>query len=280
MAKTSKVPSGFFSGREAARRLKMATGTFYKQVRAGKITKNTPAGSSEGFYSKEEIEKMAQAKELFILLYSIEPILFTRASSEEDVRGIVDMCVAIYGVGGTPSYETRLAIWRACPDAYYVLKQEDIVVGYVSLIWFDEEALASLMGPSPKHLVASSAGTGVYSMTGPEHVIPFTSGAPIDSVFISLAVRPGMSNQQQREYGFRLLRSVVEVLEDFARRGMAVRHIYATSERTDGISLARKLGMQETRYGSDTLRRYHLDLETSNAPMAVTYRRALSQNRE
>lgn len=280
MAKVSRVPSGFYTGKEAARRLSMSTGTFYKQVKAGKIEKFTLPNSTEGYYSKEQIEKLAQAKELFILLYSIEPTVFTRATSEDDVRGIVDMCVAIYGVGSTPSYETRLAIWHKCPEVYYVLKQEDIVVGYVSLIRFNDTALNVLMDETPKVTTpstATAAGTGVYSVTGPENLIPFTPGQPIDSLFISLAVRPGLSNLQQREYGFKLLRDTLDVIQGFAKRGMPVRMLYATSEKQDGIRLAKKLGMREIAYPGDKLVRFELDLEHSTFPLAEDYRRAIKE---
>lgn len=281
MVKVSKVPSGFYTGKEAARRLGLPVATFYHQVKTGKIPKIIPPGSgSEGYYEKKTIDKMAQDKELFTLIHSIEPIIFERATSEDDIRGIVDLCVAIYGQGGTPSLETRLAIWHKNPEVYYVVKQEDIVVGYISLIWFDQEALTSLMGPSPKQTTISAAGTGVYSVTGPEHMRSFTPGQPIDSLFISLAVRPGMSNTDQRDYAFKLLRGALDVLEDFAARGMAVRMLYATSEKSDGIRLARKLGMKEIRYPGDHLLRFELDLETSDLLMLNDYKQALSEWRK
>jgi hypothetical protein len=278
MGKVSKVPSGFYTGKEAARRLGIPLPTFYHQVKKEKIPKVLPPGAgprSEGYYDKKVIDKMAQDKELFILLHSIEPISFERATTQDDVRGIVDLCIAIYGQGGTPSLETRLAIWYKNPEVYYVVKQEGIVVGYVSLIWFDHEAVKVLMGPTLKKSHITPAGSGVYSITGPEHVLPFIPGQPIESLFISLAVRPGMSNTEQRDYAFKLLRSIPEVLESFARKGMAVHKLYATSEKGDGIKLARKLGMKETRYPNDLLLRFELDLEhpDPDIPLVVEYQR-------
>lgn len=276
MVKVSKVPSGYYSAKEAIRRLGMSEATFHYQVKSGKITKLVPPGRKEGFYSKVEIEKLAQAQELFTLLLSVEPVIFQRASSEDDIRGIVDLCVAIYGVGGTPSYETRLSIWQKCPDAYYVVKQENIVVGYISLIWFKPDTLDYLMGQKQTQSVQTAAGNGVYSVTGPENVIPLIEGEPIESLFISIGVRPGMSLKQQRDYGSRLLSGTSGVLLDFARRGMPVHKLLATSEKADGISLARKLGMQEIKYSGDPLYRYALDLRTSNARLAIKYREFLA----
>src|SRR5450755_984862 len=186
MVKRSKVSSGFYSAKEAAERLNMPIASFYRRVREGKIQKEVPPGATEGFYEKKVIDKLAQERALFTLIHSIEPITFRRAESEEDIRGIVDLCIAIYGQGGTPNYDARYEIWQKNPEVYYIVKQEGIVVGYISLIWFDDVALNVLMGPTSRQAQASSAGTGVYSTTGPEHVLPFIPGQPIESLFISL----------------------------------------------------------------------------------------------
>lgn len=275
MVKISKKPAGFLTGKEAATRLDMKLSTFYNHVKNGKFKKVTLPGSSEGYFPREEIEKIAQARELILLMYSVEPTIFTRATTEEDIKGIVDLCVAIYGIGGTPSLEARLEIWGKNPYVYYVVKQEGIVVGYISMIWFDNEALDVLMNPT-KTRKASSAGTGIYSITGPEHIKKFTPGEPIDSLFISMGVRPGLANRQQRDYGFKLIRDSLDVLGDFAHQGMPVKKLLATSERSDGITIARKLNMEETKYPGDPIIRFELDLEMSKSKVAVQYRELLA----
>ena len=270
MPKATKVPPAFYSASQAARRLGLNRGTFFNYVKTGRINKYVPPGASEGFYSRAEIDTMAQERELFFLQYATGPRIFERATTEADIRGIVDLCVSFYGVGNTPSLETRLEIWRKNPDVYYVIKQDGYVVGYISLIWFSDEALRFLMGPTvPQEVTA--AGNGVYSVTGPENVRPFQPGQPIDNLFISLAVRPGLTLEQQRKYGFRLLRDTLDVLKDFAERGMPVRKLLATSEKQDGIRLARDMGMEETAYPGDKLLRFELNLMTGESQLARGY---------
>jgi hypothetical protein len=277
MPKKSKAPSGFYSAKEAMQRLSMTRGTFFYHVKQGDIPKVLRPNGKEGYYEKKTIDKMVQEKALFTLIHSIEPTTFERASSEADIRGIVDLCIAIYGQGGTPSYDARLEIWQKNPEVYYIVKQEGIVAGYISLIWFDEEALETLMGPTPKQPRISSAGTGVYSVTGPEHIKQFVEGHPIESLFISLGVRPGLSNKRkQREYAFRLMRGMQEVLTNFALRNMPVHRLYATSERGEGIRLAHKLNMKETKYPNDPLLRYELELTTSEHLLFQPYRLVLA----
>lgn len=279
MVKKSNVPSGFYSGKEAAERLNMPIASFYRRVRKGEIKKHTPPGATEGYYEKKVINEMAHQRAMFMLVHSIEPITFSRAQSEEDIKGIVDLCIDIYGQGGTPSYDARMEIWRKNPEVYYVVRQEGVIAGYISLIWFDEEALDVLMGQKPKQSRQSSAGTGVYSITGAEHVNQFVEGQPIDSLFISLGVRPGFAPTEHVEYAYKLLRGTLDTLIGFARRGMPVRKLYGTSERGDGIRIARKIGMKEIKYPGDPLFRYELDVETSNSPLLQPYKQTLAETR-
>jgi hypothetical protein len=262
MVKVSKAPPSFYTASQAMRRLGMNKGTFFNYVKKGKITKVTPPGASEGYYKKEEIDAMAQAKELFLLQYSIAPKTFERASTEDDIRGIYDLCVAAYGINNTPSLEECLEECRQFPETYYVVKQEGIVVGYISLFWFTDEALADLMTPRQRQT----------SLTV-DVMHPFTPGQPTNHLFISLAVRPGLTNEQQRKYGFKLLRDTIQVLEDFARRGMPVKKLYASSRTSDGIKLARDMGMREIRYPNDTKLRFELDLEHAESLLAKEYRK-------
>ncbi|HYU73808.1 MAG TPA: hypothetical protein VEL31_14100 [Ktedonobacteraceae bacterium] len=278
MVKGQKTPpKGYYTGKEAAERLDMPLATFYRRIRTQKIKveKYIPTGYSEGFYNKKQIDELAQEMELEALLHSTEPLTFARVSSEDDIRGIVDLCIAIYGQNGTPSYDARLEIWQKNPEVYYIVKQGDIVVGYVSLIWFDKEALDVLMGPTPKQSRITPAGTGIYSVTGPEHVQPFTEGQPIDSLFISLGVRPGMPNIEQKNCAIKLLRGTQDVLANFAERGMPIRMFYATSERGDGKRLARKLGMKEIEYPNDRVLRYELETATSDSSLLKSYKQTL-----
>lgn len=264
MVKVSKAPPAFYTAEQAIRRLGIKRGTFFYQVKTGKISKVVPPGSSEGYYRKDEIDARAQEKELFLLQYAVSQKIFERATTEDDIRGIYDLCIAAYGINNTPSLEERMEGWKVFPETYYIVKQENIVAGYISFFWFTDEALEDFMVPRQRQT----------SLTI-DVMRPFVPGVPIDHLFISLAVRPGLASEQQRRCGFRLLRDTITVLEDFARRGMPVKKLYATSRTPDGIKLARDMGMKETKYPRDPILRFELDLEISEMPLARRYQRYL-----
>lgn len=262
MAKRARAPKGFYTASDVMKILGIANSTLYHYVDTGKIKKVVPPDRKEGYYLKSEIDKMARAKELFLLQYSVAPKTFTRAETEDDIRGIYDLCVAAYGINNTPPLEERLEEWRQFPETYYVVKQDDIVIGYISLFWFTEEALADLMTPR-KHQTSLTV----------DVMHPFTPNQPIDHLFVSLAVLPGLTNEQQHRCGFILLRDTIQILESLAERGMPVKKLYATSRTSSGIKLARNMGMKETKYPNDLVLRFELDLEHAKSPLALKYQK-------
>ena len=267
--KTSKAPRNFYTASEAAKKLGMPKTTFHTYVKHGKIKKVVPPGRTEGFYPKKEIDKLARARELFILEYASEPSTFAQAT-DEDIKGIHDLCVNLFGVTETASYETLLSWHKKNPSTYYVVKQEDIVTGYIGFLYLNEEVTRHIMSETvPGVPLPSSA-----------EVLPFIPGKPIHGLWIGLAVRPGLPSTQARMNGRHLITGAIEVLEKLARQGMPVKKLYATARTSDGIKLSRKLGFKETIYPDEPLIRYELDLEKSDSPFLNEYKKLIKRHEQ
>lgn len=264
MTKKSTPPKNFYTAAEAIEKLGMKRNTFFTHVREGKIKKVVPPGHTEGYYPKTEIDKMARARELAILEYAAEPSTFTRAS-EKDIRGIYDICVSLFGVTNTASYETMLSWQRKNPRTYYVVKQEGIVTGYIGFLYLDKETTQHILSATELGRPSPPATT----------VLPFTPNTPIEGLWVGLAVLPGLPPQQARQHGMHLISGAIDILESLAKENMPVKKLYATSQTTHGTRLARKLGFRETVYPDDPLIRYELDLETSDSPLLTTYKQII-----
>jgi predicted DNA-binding transcriptional regulator AlpA len=265
MPKVAKAPKGFYAASEVMRKLGISNSTLYHYVETGKIKRVVPPDRKDGYYIKADIDKMVRAKELFILQYSSEPSIFMKASAE-DIQGIYDLCVSLYGATSIPSYERRVAWFKKNPDIYYVVKQEGIVTGFVSLLYLTDEAIREIMftdHPSP---------------VTADKVLSFIPGQPIDHLFMTIGVRPGLHSTQRRLHGGHLITGTMDVLEDFAKSGMPVKKLYATSATTEGIKLCRDLGFKEWRLGpDDETHRFELDLETTNSPFLKRYQQAIKR---
>jgi predicted DNA-binding transcriptional regulator AlpA len=265
MPKRAKAPSGFYTASEVMRKLGIGNSTLYHYVEQGKIKRVVPPDRKDGYYIKADIDKMVRAKELFILQYSSSPSEFMKAS-EEDIQGIYDLCVSLYGATNIPSYERRLEWYRKNPEIYFVVKQDGIVTGFVSLLYLTDDVLRQIMETDHPQPVRA------------EHIRLFVPGEPIDNLFLTIGVRPGLDSTSHRQHGSHLITGTFDVLEDFARKGMPVKKLYATSRTTEGIKLCRDLGFKETQLKpeDDTLR-FELDPETSDSPFLEKYQQAIKR---
>src|SRR5712692_4462603 len=262
MPKRAKAPSGFYTASEVMRKLGIGNSTLYHYVEQGKIKRVVPPDRKDGYYIKADIDKMVRAKELFILQYSSSPSEFMKAS-EEDIQGIYDLCVSLYGATNIPSYERRL---DKDSGIHYVVKQDGIVTGFVSLLYLTDNLLRQITYTDHPQSVRT------------EHIRPFTPGEPIENLYMTIGVSPGLDLRLRRRHGSRLLTGTIDVLEGFAQKGMPVKKLYATSRTTEGIKLCRDLGFKETQLKpEDDMLHFELDLEISDSPFLKKYRQAIKR---
>ena len=268
MAKTAKAPSGFYTAKEVMQKLGIANSTLYHYVETGKIKKVVPPDKKEGYYLKSEIDKMVRAKEMFILQYATDTTTF-EVAQEEDIAGITDLCIELFGKNGTASYETRLAQYRTNPEIFYVLRQGDLIVGYLGMFPLKQEAIDMIMSG----VAESRFRTGILT---PENIKPFQPGEA-DNVFVVIGARQKLP--KSRLYGARLIAEGIGVFEQFARRGTIIKKLYGTSRTRDGINLSRDLGFTQVTpvEEEDDLLRFELDLETTSNPLFENYQQIVKR---
>lgn len=268
MAKTAKAPSGFYTASDVMKKLGIPSSTLYEYAKIGKIKKVIPPGRKEGYYPKADIDKMVRAKETFILQYAADATLFEKAQ-EEDITGITDLCIELFGKYGTASYETRLAQYHTNPDMFYVLRQEEIIVGYVALFPLKHEAIEAIMSGMNEDQFRAG-------ILAPANIVPFKPGIS-NELFLTIGAKQDV--KKSTVYGSRLINGTIEVLESLARKGIIVEHLYATSRTKDGIRLCKGLGFQQTTpvEEDDDLLRFKLDLLTTTSPLLQRYRRIVTR---
>jgi len=268
MTKIARAPSGFYTAKEVMEKLGISNSTLYHYVDTGQIKKVVPPGRKEGYYPKSEIDKMIRERELFILQYATDTTLFEKAQ-EEDIEGITKLCVDLFGRYGTANYETRLAQFHANPDIFYVLRQEDIIVGYIGLFPLKHEAIEAIMSGIEEDRFR----TGILT---PENIIHFKPGET-EELFLTIGAWQG--TKKSALYGARLVSGAIEVLENFARRGVIIKRLYGTSRTRDGIRLMKGLGFKQTTPPNeeDDLLRFVLDIETSTNPLFKKYHRIVQR---
>jgi Helix-turn-helix domain len=258
MPKRAKAPTGFYTASEVRRMLGIPSSTLYDMVKAGKIERVVPPGRSDGYYPRSSIDDMVRAKELFLLQYATNPATFVKAIAQ-DAQGIYDVGVSLWGTAGTPTVETRLGWYRSNPDIDYVVKQDGVVAGYISLMPFKHETIEQLV-----------AGTKRGWEVTPEELLPFVPGVPLEAFVMALGVRAGL--RKAEKYGMRLLSGAAHALGNLAENGVILDKLYATSNSPDGIKACRDFGFEEIDPDPGTTRkRFMLDITASDSLLLREY---------
>lgn len=258
MPKRAYAPNGFYTASTVMKLLSIPSSTLYDLVKAGKIERVVEPGRKDGYYPKGPIDDLVRAKQLFILQYATSPLTFAKATSQ-DIQGIYDVGMSLWGNVGTPTLETRLGWYQSNPDIDYVVKQEGIVAGYVSLMPLKHETIEQL-------LVGEKRGGEIK----PDEVLPFTPGVPLECFVMALGVRAGL--RKEEKYGIRLIIGSIHALGQLAQAGIRIKKIYATSNSPDGIKASHDLGFKELAFQSAGSRRcFELNVETSESPLLKEY---------
>lgn len=262
-----RAPEGFYTAKQAQLRLGMNKQTFYRAVDDGTITRVQLKLSKDGFYPIEEIDQLADERTLALLEHMAEkrmdPTVF-RVATREDAQGILNVLDSLAWPG--PPVALRWA-WREINDQMdYVVAQNGMIMGYISITPYSPEALEARMSGRKQswHMQASD-------------ILPFESEKSYD-VFIGIVTR---DVAHRSRYTKRLVFGVRHVLEDWAHKAIFIRRMYAVSDQPNGQELCDILGFeqQEARPG-DVFPRYVLDLLLSEHPFAVRYREALQEVEE
>ncbi|MBV9690400.1 MAG: helix-turn-helix domain-containing protein [Ktedonobacteraceae bacterium] len=262
MGRTKNIPEGLYSAAQAIRRLGVPRSSFYDMVSKGKIEKIEAPHRSDGYYRKSQIDEIVRAKQLFILQYSTKTSEFAKATPD-DALGIYDVGVSLWGKAGTPTVETRLEWYKSNPEIDYIVKQEGVVTGYISLMPLKHETIEQLM-------LGKKRGWEVT----PNELLPFTPAIPLECFVMALGVRPGL--QKHEKYVVHLFYGAIDVLESFAQKGIILDKFYATSNTPEGIRACLDFGFQEVGVVPGTTRKqFILDISTSNTWVLHKYKKAI-----
>ncbi len=109
----------------------------------------------------------------------------------------------------------------------------------------------------------------------PENILQFKPDEA-DHIFLTVGVRQGLA--RSKYYGMKLILGGHEILEDFARKRVIAKKLYATSRTPDGVRLCRDLGFTERSVPGSDVRRFELDLETSTSPFVKGYKEDINMS--
>lgn len=259
-----RAPDGYYTAKQAQERLEMKPSTFRYYVLRGRIQRHVPPLKTEGYYLKEEIDRLATELALYTHTATDEKqVTKTRIAQPADAQGIVDVLLS-FG-WQTTTAQQRIDWYKVNPFVDYVALIDGIVGGYIHAVPYEPETLEALMS-GKKH----------SRQVRPSEILSYEPGKSY-SLYIGIASRKDIAHHVQR-VGFRLISGFFVFLEELAARQIFIHRLYAVSDQPDGIELCRGLGfVQLPAQEGDKFPRWMLDLETSDSHFARLYRQAIQE---
>ncbi len=258
----------YYSAKEAQEILGMTYSALRNQVNAGHIGSMTPPGKRQAVYSKADVDQLKSEMQAWLISrnQAATPSAKFMKASIEDMPEAVTLAGEVFGGLNTISVEKRSEWLRKNPDIDYLLKQEEQVVGYLSLVPLRPETIDDLLRLKryAKDLTE-------------DDILTYEPNKPVDIYGMAIGIRPGFSLSQKRSWGERLILGARNVILDLGKRGITIHSVIAHSFTPEGIRLMRNIGFTETIPKAPGLRDFLIDVETSGIDFIRDYRENLEQ---
>jgi hypothetical protein len=113
----------------------------------------------------------------------------------------------------------------------------------------------------------------------PEEIQPFVVGQPYHLYVRAVGILPGLSKEEKRTYGSRLLKGLIAAFLDLGTRGIEIEAIWARSSTYDGIRTLKRLGFTEI-HSETKSRNFVINIPQSGIPEIERYKKALRSQQE
>lgn len=233
--------NNLYSASEAREKLGGISAEALKRlVETGKIRKETPpTNKKRGYYNREDVDAVAEAMRDFIEMHTALPkgdtFEVVQARGRDDIRETVQIARQRLGENAY-DVDKRMSWFKVVPNGDYVLKHDDVIVGYFSLQAIKPEAI--------EHLFHRRSGASIQL----EALQPIEPGKPLEIHISGIGSKLGVSNTDAKRYGVELIKGLRDVLINFGKQGIEINKIWARSSTVPGIRLCQILGFTELGY--------------------------------
>lgn len=254
----------FYTASQAMKVLGITEGMFYNFIRNGDLQGTTLPGRKQSLYSKQAVEQLARELKVFIATKKKVTSTFARAT-KEDVPECARISNAIFNAFF--AVEKQTAWIEKNPDICYVVKDEDNkVAGYVLILPLEPEKIEKILREEISSLNLETEDIGI-----------FEPGKPLHLYMASIAITPGITLNEKRAYGSRLIAGLMDVIINFGRQGIILETITARSSTADGIRLMRGVGFTEIP-SITRMKNFLIEVEKSGIREIMQYKQTLRES--
>jgi hypothetical protein len=228
----AKPPKDYLTAGQVKKLLGITDGMLYNFVDNKALERVIPPGRKQGVYRQSQVEQLARDLKVFLSTRNEETTTFSKAS-REDIPTLIEIGTTTYpGIHqGIASLETRLSWLDKNPDIYYVVRKDGEIAGYTAIIPMKQEKIRKIL-----------ANEEFMKDVKPEEIEGFKPGSPLHVYLSTMRTKLGISKNEKRAYGVRLIGGLITTLIEMIDNGINIDTLYARSETVDGIRLLKHLG--------------------------------------
>ena len=255
----------YYTAGEARQLLDMDVGAFYYLIETGKIKRITPPGKKRGFYSRQQIERLADQKLKQLNVQDETEPTFMKATwndleEEYELATLLLNGNAPYGV---PTYHTWLS---KNPDTNFILRDKDRIVAFLIVLPVIHNTIKRWINGEIREWEI-----------GAEDILPYTRRNPLECIILSMVTTSDVDKNKRRDYGLRIIRGYLNFLEVLAEQGITIARFYSMGTTAEGITILKQAGFEERgQVGKRVM--FELTPTTSVSRMARVYRTVLDKH--
>jgi hypothetical protein len=255
----------FYTSGEARQYLDMDVGAFYYLIETGKIKRITPPGKKRGFYSKHQIERLANERLNYVMDEEEARPIFMKATwddldEEYELATLLLNGNAPYGV---PTYHTWLS---KNPDTNFILRDRGRIVAFLIVLPVTHSTIKRWINGEIREWEI-----------GADDILLYTSINPFECIILSMVTTSDVDKSKRCDYGLRIIRGYLNFLQVLAAQGITIARFYSMGATVEGITILKQAGFEERgQVGKRVV--FELNPMTSVSRMAHAYRTVLDKN--
>ena len=249
----------YYTAGEARQLLDMDVGAFYYLIETGKIKRITPPGKKRGFYSRQQIERLADQKLKQLNVQDETEPTFMKATWDdlEEEYELATLLLNGNAPYGVPTYHTWLS---KNPDTNFILRDKDRIVAFLIVLPVIHNTIKRWINGEIREWEI-----------GAEDILTYTRRNPLECIILSMVTTSDVDKNKRRDYGLRIIRGYLNFLEVLAEQGITIARFYSMGTTAEGITILKQAGFEERgQVGKRVM--FELNPTTSVSRMARVYR--------
>lgn len=257
----------YYAAQKAQEVLGMTYSAVRNQVIAGNITAKTPKSKRQLYYRAKDVEELARELNVFTIHRKNKPTQFEILKTREEMEQCQEISQALFGVG-RDEVDKRMKIFKKNSETYYILKDENQIVGYTAIWPVKPEQLNTLLAQTlPVEIL-------------PKDIEIFENNKVIDIYIPVIGVKPSFTKEEKHYYGARLISGLIGVIVNLGERGIPLGFIAARSNTPDGIRLMKGIGFTEIEPLTPERRTFVINIKESGIPFVMKYKEKIRKWQE